>query len=89
MAVAVFCGLLCFSVPAQAEETLTLDSIAWEDYTYRDLFETYNLAYTHGFDHGDFGDFYPYNGANYLTNEACVSQPYSLAAFGSGAQRGD
>ena len=59
-AVVLFCVI---PVRAFAAE-LSLDSIAWEQLTYRDIFIDNNLAYVNGFDSGDWGSFRQSAGSN-------------------------
>ena len=72
---------------ASADHTLTLDSTALGNLTYRDIFVENNLAYLNGFDHSGWGAYKQYAGANTITAEACFSEPYSLKAAGSPSQQ--
>ena len=71
----------------RAEESPTLDSIAWENLTYRDIFIKNNKAYLDGFNNRTYSPFVPNTGSNTVTKEACNTAPYSLAAFGSTPQQ--
>ena len=64
-----------------------LDSIAWEDLSYRDIFITNNKAYLDGFNNKTFSPYVQNTGTNIVTNTACYTGPYSLAAFGSPSQQ--
>ena len=65
----------------------SLDSIAWEAFTYRDIFVENNLAYTNGFDHGGWNEYRQSAGTNPITDEASFTQPYSLKAAGRSSQQ--
>ena len=76
-------------VYAQIEEesVLSLDDIAWEELTYRDIFITNNQAYVDGFNKRSFSPFVQNTGSNAVTSDAFYSGPYSLAAFGTSSQQ--
>ena len=79
--------LLC-AVPIQAfAAELTLESLAWEQLTYRDIFIENNLAAVNGFDQGSWGAFYQNTGINQITGEAAHSQPNSLKVAGTSSQQ--
>ena len=72
---------------AQVGLEYSLDDIAWENLTYRDIFITNNKAYLNGFNDKTFGPFLQNAGTNTVTKDACYTGPYSLAAFGSPSQQ--
>ena len=82
----LFSALPVYAVHTQETE-LSLDSIAWEDLTYRDIFITNNVVYVDGFNAKSFSPFVQNTGTNVITTEACYTGPYSLAAFGSPSQQ--
>ncbi|MBQ7875232.1 MAG: hypothetical protein IJ306_08775, partial [Oscillospiraceae bacterium] len=71
----------------QAEETTSVDDVAWENLTYRDIFITNNIVYVNGFNEKTFSPFIQNTGTNTVTNEAYYTGPYSLKAFGSPSQQ--
>ena len=70
-----------------SEQELTLDSVAWKNLTYRDIFITNNLAYLDGFNNRTFAPYIQHAGTNTIATDACYTEPYSLAAFGSTSQQ--
>lgn len=68
-------------------DELSLDSIAWGNLTYRDIFIDNNLAYMNGFDHGSWGTFSQSAGSNIITAESACTQPNSLKAAGTSSQQ--
>ena len=100
MAMAIFLGCAPYSFAGEVEnhsheevgqtsdtENLTLDTLAWENLTYRDIFIENNLAYLNGFDHNDWGAYKQYAGTNIITTEKCFSEPYSLKVAGNPSQQ--
>lgn len=72
---------------ATTNTELSLDSIAWENLTYYDIFIENNLAYVDGFNKNNWGSFSQYAGTNIITDDIYVTAPYSLKAFGSPSQQ--
>lgn len=70
-----------------AQNGLTLDSIAWENLTYRNIFVDRNLAYVNGFDDNNWRSFIQNTGNNSITGAVCFSSPYSLKAAGTSSQQ--
>ena len=68
---------------AEGENPASLDDIAWEDFTYRDIFIENNLAYVDGFNEKDWGSFVQNTGTNEITSEEFYTAPYSLKTFGN------
>ena len=81
--------ITAFATEADSSEEngVSLDSIAWEDLTYRDIFITNNLAYLNGFDNNNWGTYKQYAGTNTVSDEAHYTPPYSLKAAGSPSQQ--
>lgn len=70
------------------DSLLTLDSIAWDGMTYRDIFETNNcLGINPGFENGSFSPLSIAAGSPAITNDAADSGEYSLKAFGTSSQQ--
>ena len=80
-------NVLAVEVDPHEETGLSLDSVAWEGLTYRDIFITNNKAYINGFNDKTFSPFLQNTGTNTITTDACYTGPYSLAAFGSPSQQ--
>lgn len=67
---------------------LTLDSIAWEGKTYREIFETNNeYGITPGFESGDYSPLVVGSGTPIVTSEVADSGVYSLKIFGNSSQQ--
>ena len=63
---------------------LTLDSVAYEGMTFRELFETNNLiSFTPGFESGNYGTYVINAGSPIVTTEDADSGDYSLKASGT------
>lgn len=65
-------------------EGKSLDDVAVSNVTYRDLFEgSYNLISFMNFDSGSYAPAWKNAGEPIISNEKCVTSPYSLKAFGT------
>ena len=70
------------------DSLLTLDSIAWDNKTYREIFETNNfLGISPGFENGSYSPLVVNSGEPTITNEVADSGQYSLKAFGNTSQQ--
>ena len=100
MATAIFLGVSPYSFAGEVEnhsheevsqtsdtENLTLDTLAWENLTYRNIFIENNLAYVNGFNEKTFDPFKQNTGKNEITDEAFYTAPYSLSVKGNTSQQ--
>lgn len=100
MAMAIFLGCAPYSFVGEVEnhsheevgqtsdtENLTLDTLAWENLTYRNIFIENNLAYVNGFNEKTFDPFKQNTGKNEITDEAFYTAPYSLSVKGNTSQQ--
>lgn len=70
------------------DSLLTLDSIAWEGKTYREIFETNNyLGITPGFENGSYSPLVQNAGSPSVTDEVADSGQYSLKVSGTTSQQ--
>ena len=70
------------------DSLLTLDSIAWDGKTYRDIFETNNLlGITPGFENGSYAPLIINAGNPEVVNTVADSGQYSLKVFGATSQQ--
>lgn len=70
------------------DSLLTLDSIAWDGKTYREIFETNNyLGITAGFENGSYSPLVINAGTPTITNEVADSGQYSLKVSGTTSQQ--
>lgn len=70
------------------DSLFTLDSIAWDGKTYREIFETNNyLGITPGFENGNYSPLVVNAGNPTITDEVADSGQYSLKAFGTSSQQ--
>ncbi|MBQ9130841.1 MAG: leucine-rich repeat protein, partial [Clostridia bacterium] len=76
-----------FATGVEIPAPSSLDDIAWEDLTYRDIFIDNNPAYLDGFEKGDFHPYVQSAGINTVTAAVCATGKYSLQAFGSPSQQ--
>lgn len=70
------------------DSLLTLDSIAWDGKTYREIFETNNfLQISPGFENGSYSPFIVGAGTPTITSEVADNGDYSLKVFGTTSQQ--
>ena len=70
------------------DSPLSLDSIAWDGKTYREIFETNNfLQISPGFENGSYSPFTDGTGTPTITSEVADSGDYSLKVFGTTSQQ--
>lgn len=70
------------------DSLLTLDSIAWDGKTYREIFQTNNfLGISPGFENGSYAPFTISSGNPTVTSEVADSGSYSLKVFGTTSQQ--
>jgi len=65
----------------------SLDDIAWEEFSYRDIFIENNKAYVDGFNKKSFAPYVRSAGNNTVSGDEYYSYPYSLNATGDSSQR--
>lgn len=70
------------------DSLITLDSIAWDGKTYREIFETNNfIQISPGFDNGSYSPFDVNAGEPTITSEVADSGDYSLKVLGTTSQQ--
>ena len=70
-----------------AASASSLDDIAWETLSYREIFIENNKAYVDGFNQNSYDPFKKAAGSNSVSADKYYSYPYSLKAFGTSSQQ--